>query len=280
MIIGKSECVRWSVAMRRLLLAAVMFGAVSAAQAADLPDFLRGGFSPTPAPRVNWQGYYVGAQVGTGTSDMDFTGATRSVAAHLLADTALDASGNVSSLPVGGKIAVHGNGIGGFAGYNSQWDDVVVGVEFSYLHGKFGGSQTDSLSRIFNDVLGFTDTATYQATGTMMISDLGTFRARAGYAIGSFLPYLFGGVALGQADIVRTARIFGTQVKGGANIPFDVSATDGKFSHLIFGYSAGLGVDVMLAAGLFLRTEWEYIRFTSAVDTNVNTVRVGVGYKF
>ena len=266
--------------MRRLLLAAVMLGAVSGAEAADLPDFLRGSYSPSPAPRVNWQGYYLGAQGGTGTSDMDFTGATRSVAAHLLADTALDASGIVSSLPVGGKIAVHGNGIGGFAGYNSQWDDVVVGVEFSYLHGKFGGSQTDSLSRIFNDVLGFSDTVTYQATASMAISDLGTFRARAGYAIGSFLPYLFGGVALGQADIVRTAHIFGTQVSGVANIPFDVSATDGKFSHLIYGYSAGLGVDVMLTAGLFLRAEWEYIRFTAAVDTNVNTARVGVGYKF
>ena len=41
MISAKSEC-RWSVAMRRLLLAAMMFGAASGAQAADMPDFLRG----------------------------------------------------------------------------------------------------------------------------------------------------------------------------------------------------------------------------------------------
>ena len=47
------------------------------------------------------------------------------------------------------------------------------------------------------------------------ISDMGTFRARAGYAVGSFLPYMFGGVALGQANIVRTASIFGTQVNRG-----------------------------------------------------------------
>jgi opacity protein-like surface antigen len=269
--------------MRRLLLVAATFGVASVAQGADLPDFLRGGFSPSPAPRVNWQGYYVGAQGGYGASDMNFTGATQSVAAHLLADTTIDSGGSVSDLPVGGKISVHGSGIGGFAGYNSQWDDVVVGVEFSYLHGKFGGTQTDSLSRIFTDSSGFTDTVTNQANASMAISDLGTFRARAGYAVGSFLPYLFGGVALGQADIVRTTHIFGSQFKSTATpttTVFDVSATDGQFGHLIYGYSAGIGVDVMLTAGLFLRTEWEYLRFTSSVDTNVNTVRVGLGYKF
>jgi outer membrane immunogenic protein len=36
----------------------------------------------------------------------------------------------------------------------------------------------------------------------------------------------------------------------------------------------------MLYSGLFLRAEWEYLRFTEAVDTSVNTVRVGLGYKF
>jgi opacity protein-like surface antigen len=31
---------------------------------------------------------------------------------------------------------------------------------------------------------------------------------------------------------------------------------------------------------LFLRAEWEYARFTGVVDTSINTVRAGVGYKF
>jgi opacity protein-like surface antigen len=63
-------------------------------------------------------------------------------------------------------------------------------------------------------------------------------------------------------------------------VPFDLSATDGKYSHFIYGYSAGLGVDVQLIGGLFLRAEWEYIRFTASVDTSINTVRAGLGYKF
>ena len=266
--------------MRRLLLAVVMFGTAAGAQAADMPDFLRGSL---PAGPVNWQGFYVGGQGAVGESDMNFTASTQSIAAKLLADTAIQDSGQVSSWPVGGKVSVRGTGFGGFVGYNSQWDSVVVGLEFSYLHGNFGGSQTDSMGRSFTDSLGYLDNITYQSTSSIAISDMGTFRARAGYAIGSFLPYMFGGVALGQADIVRTVSIAGSQTSTTLiphDIPVDLSGTAGQFSHLIYGYSGGVGVDMMLMSCLFLRAEWEYIRFTSAVDTDVNTFRVGLGYKF
>ena len=182
--------------MRRFLLAAMMFGAVSGAQAADMPDlpFLRGGFSEgLTSTKVNWQGFYLGGQAGLGTSDMNFTGATQSIAAHLLSGTALESMGGVSSWPLGGKVSTHGNGFGAFAGYNGQWDDVVLGVEFNYMHGKFGGSQTDSMTRFFDAGGGYTDTVTYDATGKMTISDMASARLRAGYAVGSFLPYVFGG---------------------------------------------------------------------------------------
>ena len=50
--------------MRRFLLAAMMFGAVTGAQAADMPDFLRGSLPASSAPTRNWDGWYVGGQVG------------------------------------------------------------------------------------------------------------------------------------------------------------------------------------------------------------------------
>ena len=53
-----------------------------------------------------------------------------------------------------------------------------------------------------------------------------------------------------------------------------------QYNHLIYGYTAGLGIDVDLIGGLFMRAEWEYVRFTSQVDTSINTVRAGLGYKF
>ncbi len=50
--------------MRRFLLAAVMFGTVTGAQAADMPDFLRGSLPGPESRHRNWDGWYVGGQVG------------------------------------------------------------------------------------------------------------------------------------------------------------------------------------------------------------------------
>ena len=36
----------------------------------------------------------------------------------------------------------------------------------------------------------------------------------------------------------------------------------------------------MLVGGLFARLEYEYQRVTSNIDSNINTVRLGLGYKF
>ena len=110
-------------------------------------------------------------------------------------------------------------------------------------------------------------------------------RARAAYSYYNFLPYIFGGAALGLADVTRSTTISGTQVNASAqpgfqNVPFSVSATDSVSKRLLIGYTAGVGVDVNLIGGLFLRAEYEYIRFTSTIDTNINTVRAGLGYKF
>ena len=112
---------------------------------------------------------------------------------------------------------------------------------------------------------------------------MATFRGRAAYAYGCFLPYLFGGFALGNANITRSVNIQESESFAALG-PFTgvapLSTTEAAHNHLIYGYTAGLGVDVNLIGGLFMRAEWEYIRFTAAVDTSVNTVRAGLGYKF
>jgi outer membrane immunogenic protein len=268
--------------MRRFLLAAVISGAVSTAHAADLP-FLRGGFTDgISRSTVNWQGFYAGGQGGLGTTDMNFSGVTSSLVQRLLFNTAILFDGGLADWPLGSRASVHGSGFGGFTGYNWQWDDVVVGLELNYMHGKFGGSQTDQATRVFTDGTGALDTVTYQAIGKVNLTDVGSIRARAGYSMGIFLPYAFGGAALGQADIVRTARVFGDQYDSTTktHFPFDLSLTDAKNSKFVYGYVAGLGMDVMLISCLFLRGEWEYARYTTTIDTTVNTFRVGLGYKF
>jgi len=95
---------------------------------------------------------------------------------------------------------------------------------------------------------------------------------------------LFGGFALGNADISRSVSVLDVTTPGPTNppalSPVFLSAAEAQHNHLLYGYSAGLGVDVNLIGGLFLRAEWEYLRFTTVTDVNINTVRAGLGYKF
>jgi opacity protein-like surface antigen len=276
------------VAMRRFLLAAVMVGTAFGAQAADMPDFsvLRGSYvDGLTTARVNWQGFYVGGQGGYGSSDEKFSGTNANMLAALLDHNVIQEM-QVSqwNLGLGGQSA-RSSAFGAFAGYNWQWDDVVIGLEASYVHGSFGGASHATKELVSGAALsdGFFHDVAVDSSASISISDMATFRGRAAYAWGCFLPYVFGGFALGKADIARSVTVHDA-VSATISGPFTplatLNATDAVHNHLIYGYTAGLGVDVNLVAGLFIRAEWEYVRFTSQVDTNINTVRAGLGYRF
>jgi opacity protein-like surface antigen len=253
--------------MRRLLLAAIMFGAASGAQAADMPDFLRGSLPGGPAPTVNWQGFYVGGQGSWGGSNMNFSRGNDGLSTGLLAYSQLSSIDQVPGLE---KSSSTSAGFGAFVGYNWQWTDVVFGVEGSYLHQDLVGSSNPMPFRFLQN--GVPQIQSTSMANTEM-KDFGSLRVRGGYAAGSFLPYLFGGLAGGRADIYRSVSMIGD---------FEplVTATSSQKDHFVYGYSAGVGLDVMLCAGLFMRLEYEYQRFTSSTDININTVHAGLGYKF
>jgi outer membrane immunogenic protein len=275
--------------MRRLVVvAALMTGAVSGAHAADLSDLpiLRGSFSEgLSASHVNWEGFYAGGQGGYGSSDENFNGSTTNMIATLV-DSNVIQQMSVAQWNLGlGKESARSSSYGAFAGYNWQWEDVVLGLEASYLHGSFGGATSASKELVSSSALsdGFFHDVLATSAASISITDMATFRGRAAYAWGCFLPYAFGGLALGNADITRSATINDavSLTALGAFIPLQpLSSTNVQHNHLIYGYSAGLGVDVNLVGGLFMRAEWEYTRFAASVDTSINTVRAGLGYKF
>ncbi len=275
--------------MRRLMVVAAMIAVAQSAQAADLPDFsdlpvLRGSYQDGIVPR--WQGFYVGGQAAYGSSDHNFNGATRDIAAQQLALTTVEQVLGVSTWPViGGKISHQNNAFGAFAGYNTQWDDVVIGLDASYMHGNFGAAASGNMSRqITSNDVNYSADAT--SVASIKYTDVLTLRARAGYAIGSFLPYAFGGVALGLADSVRSSTIRSTGTYVGTGTPtisdYDVtySNTEAKHGRLMTGYTFGVGAEAMLFGNFFARGEFEYIRFSGPIDTSINTVRGGLGYKF
>lgn len=253
--------------MRRLLLAAVMFGAVSGAQAADMPDFLRGSFTDgLTTARVGWQGYYVGGQIDYGSIDSKLPGAINGD----MQSTFLPPPGVGYNWRPLGQAHILKGGYGAFAGYNSQWDDVVVGLEANYIHGGLRAAYSNSTGNTYNPDLSIASTTNSNAV--IKVSDFGSLRVRGGYILGCFLPYGFVGAGVGSQTIERSVSASPAPV-------LPAWTTDTKVK-LVYGYSAGLGIDVMLAGGLFARAEYEYQRVTSTIETNINTIRLGLGYKF
>src|SRR5207237_1748183 len=95
--------------------------------------------------------------------------------------------------------------------------EVTLGIEANYTHSSLSKSASDSLSRSFLDNTGaptgheYTYDATVAASASVKLSDFATFRARAGWVAGDFMPYGFAGVAVGRANITRSATVTATR---------------------------------------------------------------------
>jgi outer membrane immunogenic protein len=263
---------------RWLLCGLVVLAGAQQASAADLSDmFLRGSNTVITAPGgTNWEGFYFGGHVGAAYAGADFSEATMS-----LIETSLRSSiylnAGVHQWNVLGKYDASGSSVGGFAGYNFQWDDAVVGVELSYNRTNLALAAAGSMGR---QPAGIPDAVYVDATASMRLTDYGTARVRGGWATGSFMPYAFVGLALGRADVTRSVT---TNLVNGAGINFFTDTiTDNKLGDLAYGYTAGLGVDFCVMQNLFVRAEYEYVGFGAfnGIKAHIQTARIGAGIKF
>jgi outer membrane immunogenic protein len=230
-------------------VAAAAAAGTSAAGAADMAPYAK---APPPVP--TWQGLYVGGSVGAtwlkSTQD----------------DTA--AIGGVSSFPFGsfgyssttGGSSGTANGLGWLGGlnlgYNLQSGNFVYGaeVDFSWL-----GSTKATSNGSFSSTTGYTGFGgvRYSAPGatsrTSQVNGLATFRARVGIDFGGTLPYLTGGLALG--DIKNSYTISGQGYNGSVN-----SATVAKQSW-VPGIVLGGGIEHKLSERWTLRGEIMWVGF-------------------
>src|SRR5882724_966438 len=137
--------------MRRFLLAAAMAGMTFGAQAADLPDLpiLRGSL---PAGGLNtttrnWDGWYVGGQVGYSSSEMDFSHSVKSLTNFIERNSVLQAP--LEQWALLSKNHTQSSGFGAFAGRNWQWEDLVFGFEANYNYfSNLQASSTNSMTRL------------------------------------------------------------------------------------------------------------------------------------
>jgi opacity protein-like surface antigen len=281
--------VRKGLAMLRwLLCGAAIVGVALEAHAADLGDsFLRGSSTAISAPSgTRWDGFYVGAQAGLAWPGTDFGNSTRSLVAFMLRNTTIENEQRVSDWTTLGKADTNSASYGGFVGYQQQWDSAVVGVEANYNRTNASMAARDTIARFFGTSDGYTNNVRVTGQSSIHVTDYGTLRLKGGWAAGNFMPYAFVGVALGRADVTRTAQVIATGFdatgSGGLPYSFNQTSTEAKNGDFAYGYAIGLGIDMMVWSCFFVRGEYEYVQFGEFNDlkTHIHTARAAVGIKF
>lgn len=278
--------------MRWIVCALAVLGFAPSAFAGDF-DVLRGMEPVAPASFNNWSGFYVGGQIGYGSASGDFSNATSSIISYALRDTALESSFGPSAWPILGSADGRQMMYGGFVGYNTQWQDLVLSIEGNYAESHFSMSAPSSPIARLTPADSNGNTWLVNLTGTGSVSDMtyGTLRGRAGLIVGSFMPYGFVGLAFGEANVSISATAFGEEnppasgaCSGSATppcSPFFFTKTTSQ-SSLLYGLALGGGVDIAVTPNIFVRGEFEYVRFepVSNIVIAVESARAGVGLKF
>src|SRR5215510_3352143 len=112
--------------MRCVIASLAVLAFAPQAPAADL-GFLRGSdvYGPAEATFTSWSGLYFGGQIGYSNLQADFANGTASLIANMLRNSTLEDEAQVSTWTVLGEADKRAANYGAFAGYNSQWENVI-----------------------------------------------------------------------------------------------------------------------------------------------------------
>lgn len=229
-----------------LLSSTVAFAGISGANAADAIQY------EEPAPVIaasafSWTGGYVGGQIGYGWGKSRFNNS--------------DFAGNLKPDGFLGGV---------YAGYNFDLgNNVVLGVDGDVTYNNLKDSESEDFGGL---IVG--------AQSKLRWS--GAVRARAGYAVDRFLPFVTGGVAFGSVKNSAYLDVVGVE-------SFSASQTK-----TLTGWTAGAGVDYAATDNLIVRLEYRYtdygrkdfsasnevFSFNTGNKFKTSDVRLGVAYKF
>jgi len=241
---------------------------------------------------INWNGFYFGG--GAGVSDTKFEPGTglQDLANFAFRNTLLGAEYNigamVNNLP---EKRDSGATYFGFLGYNVAFGDVIIGFEADYTRSGHEYALGDYISRRAITSNGTVNDFSLTTRQAAELDDYATARLRLGWAYGNFMPFATVGAAVGRFntvsmitatnDLTMTNPVTGITYQGPADgYPLTVGGT--KKNVYGFGATVGGGVDWALTENLFLRAEYQLIRFADVegTTTTVNTARAAAGLKF
>jgi len=279
--------------MRWVICALVIVGFAPHALAQD-SGILRGALSVGPGTFTNWTGFYAGGDWGITNDATDFSHATSSLVSSSLRETALEQDANVSSWSVLSNASMTKRTASGFAGFNTQWQNLILGLEADYTYAATAATATSSPISRQTSAGGNTYDVTVEGSASLRLVDYASLRARAGWIVNNFLPYGYIGFLVGRADITRTSLVFGQENPSSppvvpCNYTLSPTCVDFSFPNgetqnnaLLYGATVGLGLDYALTSNIFVRGEIEYVRFVPFDDITVTmtSARMGAGLKF
>jgi outer membrane immunogenic protein len=244
--------------MHKLLLSTAAFAALAgSAFAADLPSVKEAPVIVAPTPVFTWTGFYVGADIGSGW-------ANRGISVPPGPLNPQDSFGTTARGIVGG----------GFAGYNYQINQFVIGVQ-----GDIQGA----------DITGTSYSPLLDVTTSPNQNWLAAVNGRLGFVYDRALIYAIGGVAFTDvSDNVSAGNLAAGFLLSNGIVP-----NSQKISHSATGYDIGGGVEYAVAPNWTIRAEYRYYNFgswtgnasgwvprTSDHTLNESTVTFGLSYLF
>jgi outer membrane immunogenic protein len=309
--VSKSLKLEVALKLRTALLALAGVAASTAAIAADLPT-RKEPMAPVPVVAPwSWTGFYLGGYVGGtfGSANWHDDGGTFGNGfgcGTILLPAACNFDGGGNS---GTKAAFTG---GGYVGYNYQFGQWVIGIEgeFGYLGiGNSGttvsGSQIDTFGNLYP----------FSATANFNDHEIARVRGRLGYAVEpQLLLYVAGGWSWTETNASLSGFCCGTNgllpladpttTPPTVPVGFIPSSFFSQSSNRgIDGWNIGVGAEYAFTPNWIARIEYIYDGFSNInegfnffpssgssssaffndnrhVGLNVNTIRVGLEYKF
>lgn len=270
--------------------------ALTLPQTARGQDYLRGSHigdgyqsAGSSAGGTNWSGFYAGGFAGYSNVNFNSSKTPGSLIANYLRNTTIENEMFVSSMLKIPAKSTSKESFGGFIGYNTQWDDIVLGIEADYTFLDMTSSGSDQISRFKELSDGYLASARVTGTASARLEQIGTLRGRIGYTMGNFMPYVTGGFAYGSGKITHSATVATQYVDANPNdervLPSiynpAVRLTGKRSSATMFGGVVGGGVEAALGS-LLIRGEVLYARLGAQGRTSIDhtTARVGAGVKF
>lgn len=244
--------------------------AIASAQAADVA--LKAPVAP-PGPKVDWSGFYLGAQAGQAFSVIESEAFTDTL------PVAFQSYSCTGGFCDGRRDAA----IGGITlGYNHQYEGgSLLGIEADLSYSGLDGNLTYSgvvPVDPFQRVVG-------SGTGRLHTPFIGTLRLRAGYAIDRLLPYVTAGLAVTYSTSeVSGTNVLQAQVAPGVWAPLGGEPLTIHESAWTAGWTAGGGAEYALSDQWSAKVDYLYIDLiTSDLGEDppkMHQWRAGINYRF